>query len=85
VQYRPEGAEPLDDFTERVWNVYENLAQQYQGQHILIVAHAGVVRAITSKILGMALSDVYSHLRVEYAAIAHSKITEGKSPMLVLR
>ena len=84
VQNRPQGAEPLNDFADRVWTVYQRLAQQHQGQHILIVAHAGVVRAITSKILGMALNDVYSHLRVEYAAIAHSKISAGKSPMLVL-
>ena len=85
VQNRPQGAEPLHDFAERVWNVYQRLADKHQGQHILIVAHAGVVRAITSKILGMALNDVYSHLRVEYAAIAHSKISLGKSPMLVLK
>jgi len=85
VQNRPQGAEPLHDFAERVWTVYQHLTDKHQGQHILIIAHAGVVRAITSKILGMALSDVYSHLRVEYAAIAHSKISRGKSPMLVLK
>ena len=84
VHNRPEGAEPLDDFTDRVWTVYEEIAEQYRGQHILIVAHAGVVRAITSKILGMSLDNVYSRLKVEYAAIATTRILNGKKPVIVL-
>ena len=84
VNKRPEGAEPLDDFTERVWTVYEGIAEQYRGQHILVVAHAGVIRAITSKILGMSLNDVYSQLKIEYAAVATTRIPAGKKPVLVL-
>jgi len=84
VNNRPEGAEPLDDFAERIWEVYENMAEQYKGQHVLVVAHAGVIRAITSKILGMALNDVYSQLKIEYAAIATTRISEGKKAVMVL-
>jgi alpha-ribazole phosphatase len=84
VNCRPQGAEPLDDFANRVWSVYESLADQYRGQHILVVAHAGVIRAITSKTLGMALDDVYSRLKIEYAAIATTRIMPGKKPVMVL-
>ena len=84
VNNRPEGAEPLDDFAERIWEVYENIAEQYKGQHVLVVAHAGVIRAITSKILGMALNDVYSQLKIEYAAIATTRINDGKKAVMVL-
>ena len=84
VNNRPEGAEPLDDFADRVWAVYEEIAEQYRGQHVLVVAHAGVVRAITSKILGMSLDDVYSRLKIDYAAIATTRITNGKKPVMVL-
>ena len=84
VNNRPKGAEPLNDFAERVWTAYNDLAEQYRGQHILIVAHAGVIRAITSKILGMSLDDVYSHLKIEYAAIATTRIPAGKNPVMVL-
>jgi len=84
VNNRPPGAEPLDDFADRVWTVYEEIAEQYRGQHVLVVAHAGVVRAITSKILGMSLDDVYSRLKVEYAAIATTRIPSGKKPVMVL-
>ncbi len=84
VNNRPNGAEPLDDFSERIWTVYNDIATQYHGQHVLVVAHAGVIRAITSKTLGMALDDVYSRLKIEYAAIATTKIFNGKQPVMVL-
>jgi len=84
VNNRPPGAEPLDDFAGRVWTVYEGIAEQYRGQHVLVVGHAGVVRAITSKILGMSLDDVYSRLKVEYAAIATTRVPSGKKPVMVL-
>ncbi len=83
VNNRPEGAEPLEDFADRIWTVYENIAEQYNAQHILIVAHAGVIRAITSKTLGMALDDVYSRLKIEYAAITTTRISNNK-PVMVL-
>lgn len=84
VNNRPHGAEPLDDFAQRIWHAYESVAEQYQGKHILIVAHAGVIRAITSQVLGMALDDVYSRLKIEYAAIATTRIPSGKKPVMVL-
>ena len=85
VNNRPPGAEPLHDFAERVWTVYEAIAEQYRGQHVLVVAHAGVIRAITSNVLGMSLDHVYSRLKVEYAAIATTRITTGDKPVIVLR
>lgn len=85
VHNRPEGAEPLDAFTDRVWKVYERVANDHKGKHVLIVAHAGVIRAITSKILRMHLDDVYSKLKIDYAAIASTVIVDGKPPTLILR
>ena len=84
VNNRPEGAEPLDEFAERVWQVYQQAMTNHQGQHVLMIAHAGVVRAISSKILGMSLDDVYSKLKIDYAAIATTRIPHGKSPVMVL-
>jgi len=84
VNNRPPGAEALDEFTSRVWTVYEEVAEKYRGQRVLMVGHAGVVRAITSKVLGMSLDDVYSRLKVEYAAIATTRIAVGKHPVMVL-
>ena len=84
VHNRPNGAEPLNTFSDRVWHAYENIATEFENQHVLIVAHAGVARAITANILGMSLDDVYSRLRIEYAATIRSVIEADKPPKLVI-
>lgn len=85
VHNRPEGAEPLHTFSERVWNAYLSIIKQHHGKHILIVAHAGVARAITANILKMSLDDVYSRLKIEYGAIIRSSIDEGSPPRLIIQ
>lgn len=85
VNHRPEGAEPLDNFSQRVWSAYQSILQQHQGKHILIVAHAGVARAITANILNMSLGDVYSRLKIEYGAIIHSSVDDGSPPRLLIQ
>jgi broad specificity phosphatase PhoE len=45
VNNRPAGAEPLDRFGARVAAVFERLVAEYRGEHLLVVAHAGVIRA----------------------------------------
>lgn len=84
VNNRPDGAEPLDLFSERVWVAYERIASNHLNEHVLIVAHAGVARAIAANILGMSLDTIYSRLRIEYAAIIKSIIEPGKVPKLVI-
>ena len=85
VNNRPEGAEPLDTFSQRVWNAYLEIIENHRDKHILIVAHAGVARAITANILKMSLDDVYSRLRIEYGAIVSSSIDEGSPPRLLIQ
>ena len=45
VNNRPAGAEPLPAFGGRVAEVFESAAVRYPGEHLLLVAHAGVIRA----------------------------------------
>lgn len=85
VNNRPEGAEPLDTFSERVWSAYEKILKEHQDKHVLIVAHAGVARAITANILKMSLDDVYSRLKIEYGAIICSSVDEGFPPKLLIQ
>ncbi len=84
VNNRPKGAEPLDTFSERVWNAYQSIIKNHQGKHVLVVAHAGVARAITANILKMSLNDVYSRLKIEYGAVICSAIDDGLPPKLVV-
>jgi alpha-ribazole phosphatase len=85
VNHRPKGAEPLNTFSERVWHAYQNIIENHRNKHILVVAHAGVARAITANILKMSLDDVYSRLRIEYGAIVHSSIDKGSPPRLLIQ
>jgi len=45
VNKRPTGAEPLADFGARTARVFEQAAIEHAGEHLLVVAHAGVIRA----------------------------------------
>ncbi len=45
VHHRPEGAEPLDQFGQRIVNAFDGITAKHKGEHVLVVAHAGVIRA----------------------------------------
>ncbi len=85
IKNRPEGAEPLKSFSRRVWQGYQEILKNHTNQTVLIVAHAGVIRAITANILGMELDRVYSNLKIEYGGILTSLIEEGAEPKLVIK
>lgn len=53
VRYRPPGAEPLDDFVQRVAAGLQAVFEQHAGQSVLVVAHAGVIRAVMATVLDM--------------------------------
>jgi alpha-ribazole phosphatase len=48
---RPPGAEPLLDFFARIAGAFEDTASRYGGGHVLMVAHAGVIRAAIAHVL----------------------------------
>lgn len=66
---RPEGSEELKDLLERVSNGYEQLIADYPGQHILIVAHAGVMRAMLGHVL-KAEPNAWYRAQVDYAGFS---------------
>ena len=85
IRNRPEGAEQLEAFSQRVWEAYNDIARKHVNEKVLLVAHAGVIRAITANILGMALDNVYSHLKIEYGGIITSIIEGSAAPKLVIK
>lgn len=72
VNKRPQGAEDLDQFIQRVINAYEQMIEKYKCQHILIVAHAGVNRAIIANALHAAPIGLY-RIKVNNAGISRIK------------
>jgi len=85
IRNRPQGAEPLETFSKRVWDAYEDISRKQVDQKVLIVGHAGVVRAITANILGMDLDHVYSNLKIEYGGLVTSIVEDEKSPKMVIK
>ncbi len=57
VSARPAHSEPLDVFTRRIEGVLNTVLEKYQGQHILLVSHLAVTRAIIGVVLGMPLAS----------------------------
>lgn len=51
VTNRPRGCEPLAVFGKRVAEAYEEALDGFPGQHVLVVAHAGVIRAAIGYVL----------------------------------
>ncbi|MFK5915045.1 MAG: histidine phosphatase family protein [Woeseiaceae bacterium] len=72
VNARPKDAEDLNQFINRVTTAYTNAIEKHQGKHILIVAHAGVNRAIIAHALHCAPIGLY-RIKVNNAGISRLK------------
>jgi broad specificity phosphatase PhoE len=75
VNSRPPGAEPLEAFTSRVQAGFDDLLERFSGQSVLVVAHAGVIRAIMAYVLEVPVSRMY---RIHVANAALSRIRTDK-------
>jgi alpha-ribazole phosphatase/probable phosphoglycerate mutase len=59
VNTTPPQGENLLAFEKRVINGWENILNEFQGNHILLVSHAGVMRIILCHILNMPLTELF--------------------------
>lgn len=68
VSQRPRGAEPLERLTARVAAAYQGHLDAHPGRHLLIVCHAGVMRALVGHLLGADARRWY-RIRIDYAGL----------------
>lgn len=73
IANRPQGAETLADFRDRVVAGWEQIVHDCRGQHVLIVAHAGVMRMVMRHILDMPLDKIF-RIQVDNAVITRIRI-----------
>ncbi|MCU7846611.1 MAG: histidine phosphatase family protein [Candidatus Thiodiazotropha sp. (ex Lucinoma kastoroae)] len=59
VHHRPDNAESLEVFNHRVNRAYQQAAEQHSGKHLLIVAHAGVIRSMLIHALQAPIQSMY--------------------------
>lgn len=59
VNCRPAGAESLTEFENRVSAAFEDIKDKFSGQHILVISHAGVIRAAMKLVSQKSAAEVY--------------------------
>jgi len=73
VGCRPAGAEPLDAFYARVAAAWDDLVAAHAGGHVLVIAHAGVIRMVLCRVLGMPPAHAY-RVQVGSAGLARFRV-----------
>ena len=75
VSRRPRGAEALDAFLARVVAAFETTLAEQAGRHVLVVAHAGVMRMVACHVLGLDPARAY-RINVGSAALMRIKVEQ---------
>lgn len=75
VKNRPPGAEPLADFFHRVARGCDALFEQFAGQQVLVVGHAGVIRAVMAHVLRIPPVVAY-RVKINNAGITRIRYNE---------
>jgi alpha-ribazole phosphatase/probable phosphoglycerate mutase len=81
VNARPAGAEPLAGFHARVAAGLDNLVTQHDGQHVLLVAHAGVIRMAFAWALHIPLEHAY-RIEVASASLTRLRFDDGRASLV---
>jgi len=82
VNQRPPGAEPLAEFLSRVQDGFEEVLARFSGQQLLIITHAGVIRAAMTYVLKMPPAAMY---RIHVANAGMTRLsTDGERSFKLL-
>lgn len=76
VRWRPPGAEDLSEFHARVATAFDDLVREFAGAHVLVVAHAGVIRMAACHVLHLAPAHAY-RIQVASAAMLRFSVETG--------
>ncbi|QKT04514.1 alpha-ribazole phosphatase family protein [Ectothiorhodospiraceae bacterium 2226] len=74
--HRPPGAEPLADFERRVVAAWEEVLRRFQGRHVLVVGHAGMMRMVVRHALDMPRERLF-RLQIPNAGLTRIRVREG--------
>jgi alpha-ribazole phosphatase len=75
ISHSPPGAEPLVEFRGRVLSAWNAMLEAYAGEHVLVVAHAGVIRMIVALVLDTPLQHLF-RLQVANAGITRIRVEQ---------
>jgi alpha-ribazole phosphatase len=80
--FMPPGSEPMSRFVARVADGWENLLSEQQGRHVLVICHAGVIRAVLCHVLGAPPERLF-RIQIDYAAVTRFLAVADQPPNLV--
>ncbi|MAT64711.1 MAG: histidine phosphatase family protein [Gammaproteobacteria bacterium] len=80
---RPPGAEPLAEFIARIDAGWGDCVEGCRGESVLIVAHAGTIRAVIARVLALPPAAL-QRIKVPYAGMARIEIDAGRGASLAL-
>ena len=72
LAHTPPGGETLIDFSARVTDAWIAVLERHAGEHLLVPAHGGTIRAILCHTLNIPLASMW-RFDVEYASITRLK------------
>ena len=73
LNHRPFDAEDIREFQQRVIDAWLEITQRHEHKHVLLVAHAGIIRALLTYILGTPVENMF-RIHVANAAITRIQI-----------
>ncbi len=82
LAYQPVGAEPPRTFVKRVGKALEEAVEEHLGQHLLIVGHAGVIRAAIAHLLEIPLHRLFQ-INTEYAHFTRLQFGGQRPPSVI--
>ena len=83
VKYKPENAEPVSDFQQRVSDAMQVILSSQRNKRVLVVAHAGVLRAAITATIKAPAEAMYK-ISIGNAAIITIKDDGIRPPTLML-
>ena len=75
LQHAPTRAEPLVEFHRRVSAAWNAMLESNRGRHVLVVAHAGVIRMLVALVLEIPLQHLF-RLQVANAGITRVRVEQ---------
>ncbi|MCK5897664.1 MAG: alpha-ribazole phosphatase family protein [Methylococcales bacterium] len=77
IQYPPPKGESIALFQQRILKSWQAILQHYQGQNIVIITHAGVIRALFSLLLNIPTKNSFS-VAINHASLSRFQCFHGE-------
>lgn len=72
-RYSPPNGESFPEFVQRIGAAWDRLIERHQGQHILLVCHGGVIRALLTLVMQTPLTSL-GRIDVPYACLSRVRV-----------